>query len=173
MSPQDCSHQRPRAIRSSERGGRWPVALLIAFAASLGLHATALFVPEVNLSSEPENPILFAELRPAKPEESVAQAQASPPPSAISRDVAPRSRSVAKKAVIARKTDSTEAPVARLPEVVTHNAETSAPPPESDAPDDETPALTGGSDGANLPAAGGASRASGYRHHPGPAPRAA
>ena len=161
MSPQDCSHQRPRAIRSSERGGRWPVALLIAFAASLGLHATALFVPEVNLSSEPENPILFAELRPAKPEESVAQAQASPPPSAISRDVAPRRRSVAKKAVIARKTDSTEAPVARLPEVVTHNAETSAPPPESDAPDDETPALTGGSDGANLLAAGGASRASG------------
>jgi hypothetical protein len=41
-----------------------PVALIIAFVASLGLHAAALFGPDIDLSTEPESPPLVAELRP-------------------------------------------------------------------------------------------------------------
>ena len=44
-----------------------PVALIIAIAASLGLHAAALFGPELDLSTEPEPPPLIAELRPLPP----------------------------------------------------------------------------------------------------------
>ncbi len=41
-----------------------PVALLIAFAASIGLHVAALFGPEIDLSTEPESLPLIAELKP-------------------------------------------------------------------------------------------------------------
>jgi hypothetical protein len=41
-----------------------PVALLIAFAASLGIHIVALFGPDIDLSTEPEAPPLMAELKP-------------------------------------------------------------------------------------------------------------
>ena len=55
-----------------------PVALILAFFASLGLHAAALFGPEVDLSTEPEPPVLHAELRPlsmARPEPVLSRAQ--------------------------------------------------------------------------------------------------
>ncbi len=41
-----------------------PFALLIALAASLGLHVAALFGPTIDFSTEPESPPLVAELRP-------------------------------------------------------------------------------------------------------------
>ena len=42
-----------------------PVALIIALAASLGIHALVLFGPDFGLGiSEPESPPLLAELRP-------------------------------------------------------------------------------------------------------------
>jgi hypothetical protein len=41
-----------------------PFVLLIAFAASLGIHAAALFGPTIDLSTEPESLPLVAELRP-------------------------------------------------------------------------------------------------------------
>lgn len=41
-----------------------PVALIIALAASLGIHLSVLFGPEMGLSTEPETPPLLAELRP-------------------------------------------------------------------------------------------------------------
>jgi hypothetical protein len=47
-----------------------PVALLIAFAASLGIHIVALFGPDIDMSTEPETPPLMAELKP----------QPTPPP---------------------------------------------------------------------------------------------
>lgn len=54
-----------------------PVALILAFVASLGLHAAALFGPEVDLSTEPEPLVLHAELRSlpvARPEPAVSVA---------------------------------------------------------------------------------------------------
>lgn len=41
-----------------------PFALFLAIAASLGVHALALFVPDVDLSTVPEPPPLLAELQP-------------------------------------------------------------------------------------------------------------
>ncbi|MEI7613337.1 MAG: DUF3108 domain-containing protein [Betaproteobacteria bacterium] len=41
-----------------------PVALIIALAASLGIHLSVLFGPEMGGSTEPEAPTLLAELRP-------------------------------------------------------------------------------------------------------------
>ena len=42
-----------------------PVALILAFFASIGLHAAALFGPEIDLATEPEEPpVLQAELKP-------------------------------------------------------------------------------------------------------------
>ena len=44
-----------------------PVVLILAFAASFGLHAVMLFGPEVGLGGEPESVVLLAEIRPALP----------------------------------------------------------------------------------------------------------
>ena len=44
-----------------------PFALLIALAASLGIHAAALFLTDVDLGPEPEPMPLMAELRPLPP----------------------------------------------------------------------------------------------------------
>ena len=44
-----------------------PFALVIAFAASLGIHLAALFGPDIELSTEPESMPLLAELRPLPP----------------------------------------------------------------------------------------------------------
>jgi hypothetical protein len=41
-----------------------PLALLMALAASLGIHVAALFGPEIDLSTEPESMPLLAELKP-------------------------------------------------------------------------------------------------------------
>ncbi len=41
-----------------------PFALIIAFAASLGIHLAALFGPDIDLSTEPESMPLMAEMRP-------------------------------------------------------------------------------------------------------------
>jgi hypothetical protein len=41
-----------------------PIALLVALAASLGIHVAALFGPEIDLSTEPEIVPLMAELKP-------------------------------------------------------------------------------------------------------------
>ena len=169
MKTPDCSPHPLGAICLSERGGRRPVALLIAFVASLCLHAVALFAPEIDVSSDPEKPMLFAELRPAKPEESAVPAQASSPPSATPRNVAPRHPAKTKKATaVPAKTESAQTPAAQLPEAVTTDTETPAAPSGSEAPDDDSPAPTGGSDGGYLPAAGSASRVSGKATAPGP-----
>lgn len=44
-----------------------PIALLAALAGSLALHAAALFMPDVDLSTTPEPPPIVAELRPPPP----------------------------------------------------------------------------------------------------------
>jgi hypothetical protein len=63
-----------------------PFALIIAFAASLGAHALALFGPNVDLSTAPEPPAIVAELQPLpKP---------SPPPAKPVQKAAPRPKHV-------------------------------------------------------------------------------
>ena len=54
-----------------------PFALILALAASLGLHAAALFGPDIDLAPEPEPPTLQAELKPT-PKALLAP---TPPPS--------------------------------------------------------------------------------------------
>lgn len=42
-----------------------PLALVVAFIVSIGIHLAALFGPDIDLLTEPESPRLMAELRPA------------------------------------------------------------------------------------------------------------
>ena len=77
-----------------------PFALLIALAASLGIHAAALFGPTIELTTEPESLPLLAELRPlpkslveplkkpekvasAKPRAAIRRIEAAPSPTPV------------------------------------------------------------------------------------------
>ncbi|MCM8596448.1 DUF3108 domain-containing protein [Accumulibacter sp.] len=87
-----------------------PVFLIAAFAASLGLHALALFGPEVELPSLGESPQIVAEVK-APPPAEVAQperAAATPRPS-VKRSEA---RSAAAKGAQRRPASAPEAPAA-------------------------------------------------------------
>ncbi len=58
-----------------------PVALLAALLGSLSLHAAALFLPDIDLSTAPEPPPLVAEIKaPPKPPAAEAKKPADPPP---------------------------------------------------------------------------------------------
>ncbi len=59
-------------------GKTMPFALILAVAASLGIHAAALFGINLDLSTEPETPVLFAELKPM-PKALVAAPEVPPP----------------------------------------------------------------------------------------------
>lgn len=56
-----------------------PFALILAFAASIGVHALALFGPGIELSTAPEAPPLSAELRPRPPPPAPPRAVAKAP----------------------------------------------------------------------------------------------
>lgn len=107
-----------------------PVALLVAFALSLGLHATALFGPEFDLLPEPEAPPLQAELRPLPPTE-------APPAVADSPKHVPAEEKVTapKRRAVEPKTTARKTPVHRAPSAQ------SAPKPLLTAPP-ETPSDT-------------------------------
>jgi len=70
-----------------------PVVLILAFVASLGIHAALMFGPEIELSSEVETPPLMAELRPMPlpPPQLDAPAKPAKPsrPKAARRKIAP------------------------------------------------------------------------------------
>lgn len=107
-----------------------PVALILAFAASLGLHAAALFGPEFDLAPEPEAPPLVAELRPLPPEPlppPVAQVSREPERKpekvpAPTRRSSPRKPEAPKESVVTAPSETTtpqtDAPVAPPPESV-------------------------------------------------------
>jgi len=131
--------------------GRMPVALIIAFAASLGLHAVALFGPEFDLAPEPEAPPLVAELRPLPPEplpptvvqaprETERKPDKAPP---VRRQVVRKAQTAAEPAVM---TVPEPAPVSPAP--VAENIPEPAPlpriepsTPQSAVPDSPVPAV--------------------------------
>ena len=58
-----------------------PIVLILALAASLGIHAAALFGFDLDLSTEPEMSVVFAELRPMP--KALAAAPEAPPPAPL------------------------------------------------------------------------------------------
>lgn len=84
-----------------------PFALLFAIAASLGIHAAALFGPDLDLATEPELPPLMAELRPLlKP----------PLPSPLVDPVAPSEKPApVKPRTLRRKVDAVTRPASATP----------------------------------------------------------
>lgn len=111
--------------------GRMPVALIIALAASLGLHAAALFGPDIDLAPEPEAPPLVAELRPLPPEP-------APPIEPARREAEPKPE---KRAMPARRPPSQrpaapKEPAVSMPSTIpAPEPEVPVPPPAQPAPD--------------------------------------
>ena len=85
-----------------------PFVLILAFAASLGIHAAALFGPDIELTNEPEMPLLVAELRP------MPKTLAEP----IREDAKPPRKPAKKKTPLVRNEIKTEttAPVIPVPD---------------------------------------------------------
>ncbi len=78
-----------------------PLALVLAFAASLGLHFAALFGPDIDLSTEPETTPLLAELRLAPPVPPSPEQAAPPsvvePPQKVAKAVPAKKRKAIRK----------------------------------------------------------------------------
>ena len=122
-----------------------PFALLIALAASLGIHAAILFLTNVEIAAEPERLPLVAELKPLPP------AVTNRPPPVPLADVPKASEkpAPAKKKKPKRKQESLPAPPANASPVLTAPAESPAMTmPALDVP---TPGAAAGD-----PSAGGA-----------------
>lgn len=126
-----------------------PFALLVALAASLGLHAAALFLTDVEVATEPEPLPLLAELKPPPRPELSQPAQALPveaPQNKVQPAPEPK-----KKKPPRRKAEPKPAPQPDTTSVLTVPAESpvAVVPEPANAPSDE---MAGGSIGA----AGGA-----------------
>ena len=109
-------------------------ALLAAFLVSLGLHATALFVPEIDLAPEPEAPALVAELRAAVPEPPRLETPEPQPPAPAPRAATRKAESAAKAPAAARPASPRRPEVLAVPatpESPAAVAEPSAPAPGS------------------------------------------
>ncbi len=126
-----------------------PVALILAFAASLGIHAVALFGPDIELAVEPDAPLIVAELKPlpAPPAQ-----PAVVPPASVEPERKPEKATSAKRALPRRKPASPResmvhaAPAMINPEAAYADAEETigAPPvadgvPEVSSQGPETP----------------------------------
>lgn len=96
-----------------------PVALILALAASLGIHVVALFGPELDLSTEPDTSALMAELRPMPKRASVPLKEAVKPKKNAHQNLVP---------------DMDEAPAVDVPPPVSPTT------PESSVKTDELPA---------------------------------
>ena len=81
-----------------------PVALIIAFVASIGLHAAALFGPEMDLAPEPDTLPILAELRPLPP---------SPPPPLMQPSVVPDAKPEMKPELKSEKPARPKRPIPR------------------------------------------------------------
>ena len=116
-----------------------PVALIIALAASLGLHAAALFGPEFDLATDPEPVMIAAELRPLPlplppPQPPVEVAAKPDPPARAKKPARPRTprRQVETAANAAPvPAQSEEAPPAQAGETLPAAAPDAAPEAEN------------------------------------------
>lgn len=87
-----------------------PIALIIAVAASLAVHAMLLFIPDIDLASFSEPPPLLAELKPPPAREAPVESAPKPGPAAV----AAKSRATKRKARAPAPPAPT--PVRRVPE---------------------------------------------------------
>ncbi|MBN9422028.1 MAG: hypothetical protein BGO63_01550 [Candidatus Accumulibacter sp. 66-26] len=118
-----------------------PFALILAFAASIGVHALALFAPDVELSTAPEVPPLTAELRPrpppAPPPKPAAKPPARPHPPALPHSPPHAAGSTATPATpVLSVPGAAESPLESASESATDAAGTAwepPPPPEIEA----------------------------------------
>ena len=132
-----------------------PLVLILAFAASLGLHAVVLFGTDLELSAEPASTPLMAELRPApRPPPLATAAKPAPPKSATA--VKPKKAARAKPARPASATPVVSVPGASppLPEQNDASPAAAQEPPGPPAVPDETlePAPTPAEAAAQEPA---------------------
>ena len=107
-----------------------PFALLFAIAASLGLHAAALFGPDLDLATEPELPPLMAELRPLPKPPSI------PTPQAESATL-PEKPAASKPRTLRRKSDAvgraaSATPVLSVPQASSDQSFNAPPEPAAE-----------------------------------------
>ena len=118
-----------------------PVVLIIAFAASLGAHALALFGPDIDLSTVSEPPPLLAELKPppappplAKSEATAAAAKDSPVRSTASRRRRPAPAAPLPLSSQADSPLATPAPMSSPEPMLEHDAEQDLQPAVPSSP---------------------------------------
>ncbi len=109
-----------------------PFALIIAFAASLGLHAVALFGPEFDLSTEPEAQVIVAEIRPLPPPQ--ARVDTAPKAEKPVRPKAPRRKVQAQANQVPAPSLPEETPAAQAPELAAAAAHEALPEPPAAEP---------------------------------------
>ena len=122
-----------------------PIALIFAFAASLGLHVVALFGPDIELAVEPDAPLIVAELKPLP---AVPVQPEFVPPASVEPERTPEKARPAKHAAPREKPAVPREATARItPMMITPEAdygyaqETVAPPSVStDVADISSPA---------------------------------
>ena len=96
-----------------------PIALIVAFAASLGIHAAALFGPDIELAGDPEPlPPIVAELQPPPP----APSRAAVAPEPLPERTPPRRRTSPARAASVSAT-----PVMNIPEAGQEQAPSALP----------------------------------------------
>lgn len=119
-----------------------PIVLLIAFAASLGIHAAALFGPDIDLSTEPESLPLVAEIRPMPKSLPISPEKKHEKPAAV------------KHKTSHRKTDAvaSAAPVMSVPESLSERPSSTAV--ESAPEEASVPSTPGSSVASPAPDAG-------------------
>ena len=97
-----------------------PIALIFAFAASLGLHVAALFGPNIELAVEPDAPLIVAELKPlpALPDHpefvppASSEPEKQPEKATLAKRRAPREKPAVPREAKARTTPTTINPEA-------------------------------------------------------------
>ncbi|MDR0577151.1 MAG: DUF3108 domain-containing protein [Candidatus Accumulibacter sp.] len=134
-----------------------PAAFLVALAASLGLHAAALFLPRIDPASEAGARPLLAELRPAPLEDSVKPLPAPPPalreevkepekspraPATTPKRPPPRKKVTPPRAVAALAVpgDGPSIPAASPEPAGVDGSSTDAPPSATEKPEPAAPA---------------------------------
>ena len=110
-----------------------PFALILALAASLGIHVAALFGPEIELSTEPESVPLLAELKPMPMPKAPPEALAPPEKPAAAKAPKPRGKV---------ETVASASPVLSIPEASAVGAAEAVATPASEAASPATPGMS-------------------------------
>jgi hypothetical protein len=116
-----------------------PVVLILAFAASLGVHALALFAPDVDLSIASEPPPLVAELKPVPKAAPLPEPMAEP----VARTVPAKGRVARRRpaaTTVSRPVPNVPESPALIPESVAAPAPAAEPAPSAEVGSEPEPA---------------------------------